>query len=117
MKCNYNCCSSKCKGDIDVESCNVLRAYQKGRADGYSQAENDYHTQTEKDRQSSYDCGYQQGKADGAREFAKWICDGVTPKRNPFVNWMALETLRDGSHYGIEVEELLEEYEKEQNNG
>lgn len=30
MKCNYNGCSSKCKGDIDVESCNVLRAYQQG---------------------------------------------------------------------------------------
>lgn len=30
MKCNYNGCSSKCKGDIDAESCNVLRAYQQG---------------------------------------------------------------------------------------
>lgn len=38
--------------------------YEKGRADGYSQAENDYHKQTEKDRQSSYDCGYAKGKAD-----------------------------------------------------
>lgn len=77
MKCNYNGCSSKCKGDIDVESCNVLRAYNQG-----------------------------------VREFAKWICDGVTPKSNPFVNWMALETLRDGSCYGIEVEELLAEWQK-----
>lgn len=30
MKCNYNGCSSKCKGDIDAESCNILRAYQQG---------------------------------------------------------------------------------------
>lgn len=30
MKCNYNGCSSKCRGDIDVESCNVLRAYNQG---------------------------------------------------------------------------------------
>ena len=28
---------------------------------GYSKAENDYHAQSEKDRQSSYDCGYDAG--------------------------------------------------------
>ena len=34
MKCNYNGCSSKCKGDIDADSCNVLRAYQQGKTYG-----------------------------------------------------------------------------------
>lgn len=41
MKCNYNGCSSKCKGDIDVDSCNVLRAYNQGRAD-QKKADNEF---------------------------------------------------------------------------
>lgn len=50
--------------------------YVKGKADGYSRAENDYHKQTEKNRQSSYDCGYQQGKADAIEELkSKADCD------------------------------------------
>lgn len=42
MKCNYNGCSSKCKGDIDVNSCNVLRAYQQGRIDKYQEIVSEY---------------------------------------------------------------------------
>ena len=69
MKCNYNGCSSKCKGDIDAESCNVLRAYQQGARE-YAEWLRKKISQTEKDRQSSYDLGYQQG----AKEFAEWLC-------------------------------------------
>lgn len=46
---------------------------------GYSQAETDYHKQTEKDRQSAFDCGYQQGRADAIDEFKVRLlesCDG-----------------------------------------
>ena len=35
----------------------VEQAYQMGYREGYSKAENDYHAQTEKDRQSSYELG------------------------------------------------------------
>jgi len=52
-------------------------AYELGRADGYSQAENDYHKQTEKDRQSAYDCGYQQVRADVWADIDK-IINGMT---------------------------------------
>lgn len=58
-------CIYECNKEYDE----YKSGYDKGRADGYSQAENNYHIQTEKDRQSSYNCGYQQG----AREFAEWL--------------------------------------------
>ena len=49
---------------------------------GYSKAENDYHAQSEKGRQSSYDCGYDAGynKAiDVACEYLKceWAVDNL----------------------------------------
>lgn len=49
---------------------------------GYSKAENDYHAQSEKDRQSSYDCGYEIGYAkaiDVACEYLKceWAVDNL----------------------------------------
>lgn len=64
MKCNYNGCSSKCKGNIDAESCNVLRAYQQGRADGFQEAltSNGINIYVDKI------------EADGARKFAEWLC-------------------------------------------
>lgn len=36
-------------------------AEERGFSKGYSKAENDYHTQSENDRQGSYDCGYEVG--------------------------------------------------------
>ena len=49
---------------------------------GYSKAENDYHAQSEKDRQSSYDCGYDAGYSkaiDVACEYLKceWAVDNL----------------------------------------
>lgn len=49
---------------------------------GYSKAESDYHVQSEKDRQSSYDCGYEVGYAkaiDVACEYLKceWAVDNL----------------------------------------
>lgn len=49
---------------------------------GYSKAENDYHAQSEKDRQSSYDCGYDAGYSkaiDLACEYLKceWAVDNL----------------------------------------
>ena len=49
---------------------------------GYSKAENDYYAQSEKDRQSSYDCGYEVGYAkaiDVACEYLKceWAVDNL----------------------------------------
>ena len=49
---------------------------------GYSKAENDYHAQSEKDRQSSYDCGYEAGYSkaiDVACEYLKceWAVDNL----------------------------------------
>lgn len=52
-------------------------AYQKGRADGYSQAENDYHKQTEKDRQVAYDCGYEQGIVDNYEKIRADMLDKI----------------------------------------
>lgn len=37
---------------------------------GYTKAENDYHAQSEKDRQSSYDCGYELGYSKAIDDFA-----------------------------------------------
>lgn len=36
---------------------------------GYLKAENDYHAQSEKDRQSSYDCGYELGYSKAIDDF------------------------------------------------
>lgn len=49
MKCNYNGCSSKCKGNIDVESCNVLRAYQQGKKDGRTESVYEFISYVEKE--------------------------------------------------------------------
>lgn len=52
-------------------------AYELGKADGYHSAETDYFKHTEKDRQDSFNCGYEQGvkeaftKAIEAIELAK----------------------------------------------
>ena len=40
---------------------------------GYSKAENDYYVQSEKDRQSSYDCGYEVGYAKAIDDFAELV--------------------------------------------
>lgn len=38
------------------------KAYEKGRAEGYSKAENDYFAQSQKDREDTYNCGYAIGR-------------------------------------------------------
>ena len=40
---------------------------------GYSKAENDYHAQSEKDRQSSYDCGYDTGYSQSIDDFSEAV--------------------------------------------
>lgn len=76
MASDFETVIAKCDGCKYEEECRemppcILDAYNKGRADGYSQAENDYHKQTEKDRKSSYDCGYKQGRNDAIDEIIK----------------------------------------------
>ena len=40
---------------------------------GYSKAENDYYAKSEKDRQSSYDCGYDAGYSKAIDDFAELV--------------------------------------------
>ena len=40
---------------------------------GYSKAENDYYVQSEKDRQSSYDCGYEVGYSQSIDDFSEAV--------------------------------------------
>lgn len=63
MKCNYNGCSSKCKGDIDVDSCNVLRAYNQGAKEFAEWADDkgyfdDYHAPFLSELLSEWQKGY-----------------------------------------------------------
>lgn len=51
----------------------LKREYKRG----YQQAENDYYNQSEKDRQSSYDCGYQQGRTDAIDELLNNISESI----------------------------------------
>lgn len=81
--------------------------YERGKSDGYKKAENDYHTQTEKDRQSSYDCGYEKGKSDERRKFAEWL-----EKEDLLTLWHG-----DDDNETLSAEKVLEMYEKEQKNG
>lgn len=95
--------TSKCKScplSLDGEE-----SYQKGRADGYSQAENDYHKKTEKDRQSAFDCGYEKGREDAIDECIEILKD--TSRRN--CSYLLDEIV----YRAIEQMENL----KEQNNG
>ena len=40
---------------------------------GYSKAENDYYVQSEKDRKSSYDCGYEVGYSQSIDDFSEAV--------------------------------------------
>ena len=64
---------------------------------GYSKAESDYHAQSEKDRQSSYDCGYEVG-------YAKAIDDFVN-----FANTMPTVEEEDGEIRPMRLEEIAEQ--------
>lgn len=56
--------------------CDCLeKAYNKGRADGYHKAENDYFENSQKDRTDAYNCGYEVGRIDAIDEFQKWYTD------------------------------------------
>lgn len=51
------------------DDCKMAAHFIKsGRAEGYHQAEIDYHAKSERDRQSAYECGYEQGKLDAIDE-------------------------------------------------
>ena len=49
---------------------------------GYSKAENDYYVQSEKDRQSSYDCGYEAGYFNGIYAYMNKLCNHCIQQSN-----------------------------------
>lgn len=61
--------SKKPSGEKKPMPQRVYEAYQQGRADGYSKAENDYFSHSQKDREDAYNCGYDKGKADAIDEY------------------------------------------------
>lgn len=61
---------------------------------GYLKAENDYHAQSEKDRQSSYDCGYELGYSKAIDDFTV-IFKSKTSMENILVDEIA-EQLKAG---------------------
>ena len=89
--------------NIKIEDVNMFRL-------GYSKAENDYHAQSEKDRQSSYDCGYDVGYSKALDDFVKEICK------------MIVQSEKNGNYrfYAVEIKQAivdLAEQLKEQKNG
>lgn len=78
--------------DCVCENCDCLeKAYNKGRADGYHKAENDYFENSQKDRTDAYNCGYEVGRADAMA----WIpCSERLPEnKGDYIVTMKSETI------------------------
>ena len=84
--------------------------YEKGFSDGYDKANATF----ELEYYQGHTLGeaYSDGKEDGAREFAEWLCKGVIPQDNPHITYSVREMLNDGSCYEVESEDLLSEWQK-----
>lgn len=72
---------------------------------GYSKAENDYHAQSEKDRQSSYDCGYEVGYSKSIDDFADRLCHKIKSEIDDCadeLDWIdeIAEQLKEGEENG-----------------
>ncbi len=92
MLCHANPNDEKLDGIIDcareqeqlAEWLEELKAFKENKwttiyfRRGYKKAENDYHAQSEKDRQSSYDCGYEVGYAKAIDDFTEKSMEKLT---------------------------------------
>lgn len=119
----------KMEEERDAQEYAEAQAYKQGRADGYSKAETDYYKQSEKDRQSAYDCGYEKGRADKYQEIAsKYML--LTEKQVAEIRVDAIEEFRTACEsasyipigYGYYVTDMksirkIAELLKEKNNG
>lgn len=70
--------------------------YNLGRENGYSKAENDYYAQSEKDRQSSYDCGYEVGYVKGIDDAKSVVLQTLDNEILVDTLYLRLEQLKAG---------------------
>lgn len=94
---------------VDTVAKTMIEAFENIKIED-SKAENDYHAQSEKDRQSSYDCGYDVGYSKALDDFVKEICK------------MIVQSEKNGNYrfYAVEIKQAivdLAEQLKEQKNG